>query len=754
MTADTWSPPRWTRVLSALVPAVVLLYGLTLLPGVRGPEARFVGWLEIGVGDGTIAVSALLCLARAALVRRDRWAWALIGLGPMLYVGGDLFYYNFMAGASSPPYPSVSDALWLGLYPTFAAGLVLLVRSSLKGARGNLWLDGLTSGFGAAAILGAVVLRPVLEVTGGALPAVVTNLAYPVCDLSLLTVLILVFNLHGWRPGRVWWLLGLVAVTLLVVDSIYLLQVADGTYVDGGLLDVGWCVAFAGLGVAAWSRPADPTPARHSRAGLAVPAVLSILSTGVLFAGALQSLPFMVALFGLLTVLIASLRLTLSLLETWRLVLARLEARTDELTGLPNRRRFLELLDDSLRGPGPTSVMIVDLDRFKQVNDSLGHGVGDTFLTIIGDRLDSRVRTTDTAVARLGGDEFAVIVSGQDDEVVYTVAARIREMIQEPIELSGLVLTVDASVGIATAPGDGRTWESLLSRADAAMYVAKRTGTGIEFYTEQRDDTGLDRLALLAEFRNALVRQELSVYYQPVYDLADGGIVGAEALVRWPHPHLGLLVPADFLPAAIEAGLSRRLTDEVLRMVTEQAARWHAEGYDVPVAVNLTEADMTDSELLLRVSRACHRAGLPPELLHLEVTESITSSVVTRALPALVALREHGHALLLDDFGTGYSSLSFLRDLPLDAVKLDRSLLADLDRPVPSAIVRSTVELAHTLGLRIVAEGVETEAVLELVRGLGCDAVQGFLLHRPAEAEQVTSVLRAGRVPPATASAR
>ncbi len=743
MSDNAASPPAWVRVARYLVPVLTLVYGVTLLPGVRGGDGpRFVPWLEIGVGDGLVVVSAVLCLVRAACVPRSRLAWVLLGLGPLAYVAGDLYYYGVLSQLEAPPYPSVADALWLALYPAFVGGFVLLVRDTLRGVRPTVWLDGLTGGFGAAALLGAVVLRPVLSVTGGDLPVVVTNLAYPVCDLALLIVLMLVFNMHGWRPGGVWWLLGFVALTLLLADSVYLLQVASGTYVDGGLLDGAWAIAFSVLGLAAWIPPTDPVPVRHSLASLIVPAVLSIMSTVVLFAGAVQSLPVLVAVFGLLTVLFAGARLTLALLETWRLVVARLEARTDELTGLPNRRRFLELLGDELERGSVTAVMIVDLDRFKQVNDSLGHGVGDILLQVIGGRLESQVRTEDTTVARLGGDEFAVVVRDQDEAVVYTIAARMREVICEPVQLSGVTLAVDASIGIAMSPGHGMTWESLMSKADAAMYVAKRTGSGVEFFTESRDVSGIERLALLSELRDALGDGGLTMHYQPVFSAAGDSVVCIEALVRWPHAHRGMLEPEDFLAVAIEGGLSRHLTDEVLRLVTEQAVRWYADGLQVPVSVNLSQADLADPDLAHRVTSACERAGLPASALQLEITETIALTVMEQAVPLLQLLRERGHVLLLDDFGTGYSSLALLRDLPLDVLKLDRSFHADLDRDGVRTIVSATIRMARELGLTIIAEGVETASALEDMRALGCDGAQGFWLQRPESAEQVCVGLR------------
>ncbi len=737
-----WRPPAWARVAAVAVPVLAVLYAATLLPGVRGDGPVFVWWLEFGVGDGVIVATGLLCLTRSLLVRRARPAWLMLGASPLLYVLGDLVYYAFLQGSATPPYPSWADACWIGAYPLLAAGLVLLAGDGLHGARLTMWLDGLTGGLAAASLLGAVLLGPVLSSTGGPLAEVVTNLAYPVGDLALLVVLVLVFNLHGWRTGAVWWLLAWVVAALLVVDTAYLLQSASGSYVDGGLLDGGWSLAYAALAPAAWwCRPADPAEGRSTRAGLVVPAILAVLSALVLFAGAVRSLPPITAILALTAVLAATVRLMMALVETWRLVVARLEARTDELTGLPNRRRFLELVRASLDTPESTTVLIVDLDRFKQVNDSLGHGVGDTLLQVVSARLQQRVATLRTVVARLGGDEFAVVATGLDRAAGVAVAERVRSLVQEPVQLSGVSLSVDASVGIAFSPTHGSSWEELLSHADAAMYVAKRGRTGVEVFEPDRDETGGDRLRLLAELREALRDQTLEIHLQPVVSLADGSIGCAEALVRWRHPQRGLLAPAEFLPVAVEAGLSRGLTDEVLRMAAAQAAAWLRCGDAVPVTVNLFEADVLDPALGDRVAAACTAAGLPVELLQIEVTEAIAAGAVQTALPTLRRLREQGHRLLLDDFGTGYSALAVLRHLPLDVVKLDRSFLEDLGAPATDTIVRATVQMAHALGLEIVAEGVETAEALVAVRALGCDAAQGFFIQRPVPAAQLDPAL-------------
>jgi diguanylate cyclase (GGDEF)-like protein len=736
---------RLARATCAALVVVVVAYGLTLLPGVRPGGPHVIPWLDYGCGSGSIVGSALLCLLRAVRTREQRAAWLLVGTAPLLYVAGNAVYYSWVVHLDDPPYPSWADACYLAVYPVLSLGLLLMLRGTLAGrGRLGLWLDGLTSGFGAAALLGAVVLRPVLGAPHGQLSLVLTNLAYPVLDLVLLAVVVLVFNLHGWRPARMWWYLGWAVTGLLVSDSVYLLQLSHGTYVNGGLLDVGWSTAFVALGPAAWSSRSAPPSSQPAGVSVVVPTALSVLSTVVLFTGAMRTMPVVVAAFSLLAVLVATLRLVLTLRESRRLVVAQREARTDQLTSLPNRRHFLEELRDAAATGRPLTVMLVDLDGFKQVNDSLGHSVGDALLSVIGERLSRQLQTQHVFVARLGGDEFAIVVRGADRAASLAVAARLRDAVQEPVDLGGMTLGIDASVGVAFGPDHGTTSETLMSRADAAMYAAKRNRTGVEVYSAARDAADLERLSLLADLRVALESRALDVHYQPILCMRDGSVSSVEALIRWPHPDLGLLAPAGFLPLLVEAGLSRDLTDLVLADAAAQVAAWRADGIDVPVSVNLFPADLADPELVARVAAACTRSEIPSELLHLEVTESVTAVAVQDAVPALAALRARGHLLLLDDFGTGYSSLSYLRDLPLDVVKLDRSFLASVEETSGRAVVAAAIQMARALGLEIVAEGVESQSVWDELQALGCDHAQGFHMARPAPAVELGDVVRHG----------
>ena len=418
----------------------------------------------------------------------------------------------------------------------------------------------------------------------------------------------------------------------------------------------------------------------------------------------------------------------------------------DALTGLANRKLLLRLtetaLADARRTGKSVALLLFDLDRFKEVNDTLGHHVGDRILRVVADRLRHSLRPGDS-VARLGGDEFAVLLPGLTrPEVVREVAARISSAVEEPLFLDGMLFEVEASCGIAQYPRDGQGFDLLMQRADVAMYVAKERRTGVEEYCAERDHHSLDRLGMLGALRRGIEAGELELHYQPKVSVGDGAVVGVEALVRWRHPSLGLVPPDDFVPLAEQSGLIQRLTDWVVDAAVAQVARWWADGLAVPVAVNVSMRDLQGPELVGVVGAALDRYGVPPAALQLEITERVLAADLARMTQTLEGLDALGVRLSLDDFGTGYSSLLLLKGLPVSELKVDRSFVARLvEGGEDASIVRSIVDLAHALGLDAVAEGVETAETLDRLRDLGCDGMQGWLVSRPMPAVTATAWL-------------
>ncbi len=436
------------------------------------------------------------------------------------------------------------------------------------------------------------------------------------------------------------------------------------------------------------------------------------------------------------------------------------QAMHDALTDLPNRTLFAqrlgEALEDAERERTGVAVFLLDLDRFKEVNDTLGHPAGDQLLEIVARRVLSAVRPDDV-VARLGGDEFAVLlpgVAGAHDAI--EVAGRIRAALAEPFRLEGVLMDVDVSIGIAFAPVHGRDVESLLRRADVAMYVAKGEQTGIEVYDAARDPNSPQRLGTVTALREALDLGHLELHYQPKVSLADGTVMGTEALVRWRHPERGLIPPEEFVPLAERTGLVHRVTRYVLTAALAQVADWWARGLHVPVAVNVSMRDLQEADLADLVVRELDRRALPPEALVLEVTESVLVQDPGQAVATLRELAELGVHSSLDDFGTGYSSLLLLEQLPVQELKIDRSFVRRLDElGGDQSMVRSIVGFAHGLGLTVVAEGVETTECWKALRDLGCDVAQGFRVALPMPGHEATRWLleRVVRVPTATDAA-
>jgi diguanylate cyclase (GGDEF)-like protein len=387
---------------------------------------------------------------------------------------------------------------------------------------------------------------------------------------------------------------------------------------------------------------------------------------------------------------------------------------------------------------------MIDLDRFKEINDTLGHHNGDLLLRTVGARLIAAVRGSDS-VARLGGDEFAVLVQGvYGPEDAVEAAERIRAAVSERLELAGIGVEVEASLGIALYPEHGDDPETLLQHADVAMYSAKESHLGVCLYERDQDVNSPRRLALLGELRQAMNDPgQLLLHYQPKVQVGNGGVAGVEALVRWQHPKHGLLGPMEFIPAAERTGLIRPLTIRILETALRQARTWNdARLPPMMMAVNISTRCLLESDFADQIRRLLDEAGVPADQLELEITESTIMSDPENAMAVLLRLAEFGVSLAIDDFGTGYSSLSYLKQLPVHLLKIDRSFITDM-RPGESdeAIVRSSVDLGRNLGLDVVAEGVESEATWQHLADLGCDQAQGFFFARPMPSSEIPAWL-------------
>jgi diguanylate cyclase (GGDEF)-like protein len=423
----------------------------------------------------------------------------------------------------------------------------------------------------------------------------------------------------------------------------------------------------------------------------------------------------------------------------------------DPLTGLPNRTLFLDRLQRAVSGPQDgtsIAVSLIDLDRFKEVNDTLGHHFGDELLRAFALRVAGLVRGDD-CFARLGGDEFALLLPGlQDERPVLEIAARIAAELEKPFVLDGLPIEIEASIGTALFPEHGGDVATLVRRADTAMYHAKRNRSGHSVWCAEREDSQPAQLALIGELRRGIEERELVLHYQPQARLADGAVVAVEALVRWDHPTRGLVGPGEFIPLAQHTGLIRPLTLYVIEAALDQCRRWRRDGLDVRVAVNVAARNLLDLDFPERVRGLVERSGVDAGALELELTETAVLTDPLRAADVLGELERIGVTLAIDDFGTGYSSLAYLNQLPVHRLKIDRSFVSAMSEHADrAAIVEATIELANALELEVVAEGVETAELWDRLAALRCHFAQGYYLGRPAPADEMTRWLLGADAP-------
>ena len=423
------------------------------------------------------------------------------------------------------------------------------------------------------------------------------------------------------------------------------------------------------------------------------------------------------------------------------------QALHDALTELPNRLLLQDRMHQALltaqREHHQLALLITDLDRFKEINDTLGHHYGDLVLQEVSTRMRTALRGSDT-IARLGGDEFAVLlpyIESTDDAVM--TARKLVATMEKPIVLEDHSFHVGISVGIALYPDHGNDGSTMMRHADVAMYVAKRSTSGYALYDHLEDQHSVSRLAMVGELRHAIEHKQLVLFYQPKINLKEGQITGVEALVRWNHPQRGLLSPDEFIPLAEHTGLIRPLTFFVLDEALHQASVWKKNGLNLKMAVNLSAHHLQDEQLTNKVESAMRQWDVPPELLEFEITESAIMANPLRAMNTLTQLSTMGIGLSIDDFGTGYSSLIYLKQLPVDEIKIDKSFVIDMmENNEDLVIVRSTIDLAHNMGRQVVAEGVESEEVLKLLIELGCDMAQGYYISRPITANIITQWLQ------------
>jgi diguanylate cyclase (GGDEF)-like protein len=701
--------------------------------------AGFDGW----VYDAAELLVAGLVAARAVLVVEQRRAWLTLAAGIALYATGDLIRTPALEHAASISAPTPADALHLLLYPCACAAILGLAGRHARDVQAAVWLDLAIGGLALAAAASALVLGPVIDATHGTLLTVTRDVAYPLADAALLLCAFSAFLLCGRRPGRAWTSILLGVSAMALADSIHVLGVAEGRSQPGTALGALWPCGLALLAFAAWSSP-QGEERRSDAATMVVPCLSGALALGLLIRANYVPLSVIPEALAGLALLVVGLRFAATFKDVRRLSgIRERQARTDQLTGLANRRRFYAQLSaaiDGCRARGASfALLTIDLDRFKELNDTLGHHAGDLLLQQVGPRVQGVVRGD--AVARLGGDEFGLIL--RDASASTAAAERIHQALARPFELEDLSVSVQASIGIAIFPEDAQSGEGLLQRADVAMHQAKADRTRYAFYAPSADTHSRERLGLIGELKGTIEQGGLVVHYQPQVDLRTNTVSGVEALVRWQHPQRGLLAPDQFVPIAEQTGVMRELTASVLEQALGQQRAWLDEGRELSLAVNVSATNLLDAAFLEDLRRRLERWRTPPGMLRLEITESVLIAEGSRVRSVIDSLGDLGVNLSLDDFGTGYSPLSYLREVPVTELKIDRSFIEAMmsDRDT-ATIVAAVIGLAHRLGIDVVAEGIETAGQLEMLRSFECPFAQGYLFSRPLPAQVIGRWLR------------
>jgi len=743
----------------AALAAVLILYLASLI--VRRPDQSWP-WLDGWMVAGFEVVAAVLCLARGLTERSGRVIALVLGIGLLCWAVGDVVLTVEAQGGATPPSPSFADAFYLAFYPLTYVAVVLFMRGEVRRLTTPSWLDGVVAGLGAAAVCAAFAFHSILRSAGGDALGVATNLAYPIGDLLLLALVVGATTLLSGRRRAPWLLLATGIALNVGGDTFNLFSTSFGASHVGSVVNgIAWPTAILLMSMAVWLRPRPSDLLTSQRtSGFVLPGLAAVAGLAVLFFGTVSH-PGSVAIgLSLATLIAVGVRLALSVHSLRILTEERhRQSVTDDLTGLWNRRYLTNLLNaffieqaDPRMQPGRLAFLFIDLNRFKEINDSFGHMAGDELLRQLGARLRSSLRASD-ALVRIGGDEFAVVLLDGDADFATATARRLVGCLEQPFALDMVNARIGASIGIALAPDDANSSADLLWAADVAMYRAKLEDAPFALYDKRLDSDG-DRLLRVEELRAALDDGHFVLHYQPQLDLHTGQVSAVEALLRWAHPTLGLIPPLKFLPLAEEAGLMPALTTWVLDSALKQCAIWRTSGLPITVSVNISATNLLDPSFAVGIVALLAKHNLPAQALVVEITETNVITQFERSQQVIRHLHELGLIVSIDDFGAGATSLAYLSGLTISELKLDRTFITGLtgvDREREKELVGATIELGHALGLRVVAEGIEDVTTLELLRELGCDLAQGYFISKPKPATELA--LQPLRTPaPATLS--
>lgn len=762
---DVGGNQRQLRLLLALPLGLVLALAAMVA---AGGDTRVVQLID-DVAVPALAMYATWCAVKAARAATGRLgrAWTLMAAALGAWATGDAVWLLYeLAPNRDTPVPSAADIFYVIFAVLAVAAMTQFVTDQARQSRIRVVLDAVTVALCLFLLSWILVLKTVYAGYRDDRLELGIALLYPAADLVMLTIAVLVLVRAEARQRVVLTLLSLAVALTTVADSTYALLVASGRYQTGSVIDIGWAASLAAFSAAALMSTRTPAP---NRPALSVPSNSSLWLPYVplLLAGTIGPPLVMSGIEQVIVpviVVAVCLRQSVAAWENRRLLTAAADqALRDPLTGLANSRLFGDRLAHSMtlrsRIDRAVAVVSLDLDDFKLVNDSLGHPAADGLLVDVGQRLAACVRPGDT-VARISGDEFALLLEGPFDESAL-IARRVAENFNTPFAVSGQQVLMRPSIGVAVASMAEQELspETLVKRAGIAMQAAKRARssevrsfthdmvTDLDGAEPDGDDRGRPagdgaaQVRLLGELRHAIDHDDLNVVYQPKMSLRSGRLIGVEALLRWSHPQRGTLLPEAFMSLVRERGLMQRVTELVLDKVLDDAARWFALGTRIPVAINVFAPSLRDTRLPDTLCRELGRRGLPTSLLTVEITEDLVLDEMDLVTAVLRRLREYGIRVAIDDFGSGYSSLSYLRDLPIDEVKLDRHFIAPVTAdPRAAAVVRAVLDLTGDLGITVVAEGIETAETACWLRDHGCEVGQGYLFGKPVDAARIRAL--------------